>query len=104
MGKLMEWMEDKIRRLDVWDIAFVKWSMLFFTLWLAFIYAPLTAVLQGVNPWFYFGLFVLAILRPLYRGYIKKHTGLGFKVSAKITRAKPSKKAKKATKAKKKKK
>ena len=92
MGKFTEWMNSKIKRLDWFDMKLIKWSVLFFTLWLVFAFTVIRDALGKVNPWIWLGLGILAAARPCYRAYIKEHTGIGFKVGAKITRSKTGKK------------
>ena len=72
MGKYMEWMNAKIRKLDVWDMKLIKWSVLFFTLWLVFAFAAIHDWLETLNPGIFLGLGILACIRPCYRAYIRK--------------------------------
>lgn len=85
---LTEFARRKVSRLDHWDFALVKWSVGFFALWVAFVYTPLTDWLSSVNPWMWLGVSLVLAIRPLYRVWLKEHTGIGLKVGAKITRSK----------------
>lgn len=66
--KLFTYLDSRMKFLKVWDIALIKWSVLFFTLWLA----KLFPVLLSAPVWVYAVLFVLCALKPAYMFYLKK--------------------------------
>jgi len=67
----MLFMKKWMKKIDIWDIGLVKWSVLFFTLWLVAYFPAVMNFVHNTNPWYFFVLFILAILRPLYRIHLK---------------------------------
>ncbi len=60
---LVQWGNRKVKRLDFWDIALTKWSVLFFTLFLV----ALWPVLASLEWYFYLIPALLFAFRPLAR-------------------------------------
>jgi hypothetical protein len=60
------------KRLDVWDVALIKWSVFAFALFLVAVWPAFTKWVVSVNPWYFLILFILFMARPFYRGWLKK--------------------------------
>ena len=68
---MINWMKKKLKRMDIWDVAFIKWSTAAFVLFFITIWPVAMAWVQSVNPWYFFVLFVIFFIRPVYRIYLK---------------------------------
>ena len=65
---LKSWVNKKVKKLDWYDIALVKISTAALALFLAKVWWPLLSL----DWYWYFLIFSLAAIRPLYRAYFKK--------------------------------
>jgi len=65
------WVGKRIKRMDVWDVALVKWSVLAFTLFVVSIWPAFTSWVQSTSPWWFLIAALLFVLRPFYRVYLK---------------------------------
>ncbi len=64
--------EDRIKKLDVWDIALVKLYLVFVTL-AAITYIPaLMTWVHNTNRLYFLLAAIIFVIRPLYRVWIKK--------------------------------
>jgi len=61
-------MRSKTKKLDVWDMALIKWSCIAFGVLLVIIFPVLTTI----NIWWLIVLVVILMVRPLYRTYFKE--------------------------------
>ena len=61
-----------IKKLDVADMALIKFSVAAFTLFVITIWPGAMTWVRTVNPWYFFAAFVVIVARPFYRAYIKK--------------------------------
>jgi len=62
MGYLA-WMNRHVKSMDVWDIAFVKWSVFFFTLFLVAIIPEIASL-----AWYWYLIVAIALMiRPMIR-------------------------------------
>ena len=64
--------DKKVKKMDAWDVALTKWSVVAFVFLLMTIWSGLNTWVHSVNPWYFFAVFVILYARPVYRGYIKK--------------------------------
>ena len=62
------WMNEQVKKMDVWDISLTKLSVLFATL----VLVRLIPELLEINVWLALAIALLAAARPLYKIYIKK--------------------------------
>jgi len=62
------WMNEQVKKMDVWDISLTKLSVLFATL----VLVRLIPELLEINVWLALAIALLAAARPLYKVYIKK--------------------------------
>lgn len=60
-----------MKKMDVWDIALVKLAMIVFTLAALTTFGRLLTLLNNVNPFWYWGLFLLFAARPMLK-WIRK--------------------------------
>ncbi len=58
--KFFDWMKENTKKLSMWDIAFIKWSALFFGLWIATVFP----IIISLNPWVYFVMMILLAIKP----------------------------------------
>jgi len=64
----ISWANSKIKKLDYFDIGFIKFGTVAFTLMIAKLWEPLLSL-----EWYWYGLlFLLMIIRPWYKVVIKK--------------------------------
>jgi len=67
-----DWMRGKMDKIDHWDVGLIKVSVFFLAWWLAAQFTPMMDWLHNVNPWVWFGIFIVAAIRPFYKAHIKK--------------------------------
>jgi len=58
-------------KLDVFDVGLIKLSVVAFVLFVLGIWPAAMDWIGSVNPWYFFVVFLLSILRPGYRFWIK---------------------------------
>ena len=68
---MIDWMKKKMKKSDIWDIALIKWSTAAFVLFVITIWPAAMNWVHSVNPWWFFALFVIFVVRPFYRIYLK---------------------------------
>ena len=68
---MIVWLKKRVKRMDVWDIGLVKWSVAAFVLFIITIWPAAMTWVQSVNPWYFFIAFIIFVARPFYRVYIK---------------------------------
>jgi len=68
---MIKWMKKKMKKVDIWDIALIKWSTAAFILFLITIWPGFSAWVNSVNAWYFFAAFVIFVVRPIYRMYLK---------------------------------
>ena len=61
-------LNERIKRLDVWDISLTKWSVLFVTI----VIVKAFPQLLGIRYRYLIVLFLLCAVRPVYKFWIKK--------------------------------
>ncbi len=69
---MMGFFEKAVKKLDLWDIALIKFSVVVFTLFVITIWPAAMTWVHSVNTWYFFVAFVIFGARPIYRAYIKK--------------------------------
>ena len=67
----IKWMSKKLKRMDIWDVALIKYSVLTFTLWVITIWPAAMTWVNSVNPLYFFVAFIILVARPTYRIYFK---------------------------------
>jgi hypothetical membrane protein len=60
-----------IKKLDIWDIGLTKLSVAAFVLFLITIWPAAMDWVHSVNPWYFLVAFIIFVIRPTYRVYIK---------------------------------
>ena len=60
-----------IKKLDIWDIGLTKLSVAAFVLFLITIWPAAMDWVHSVNPWYFLVAFIIFVIRPLYRVYMK---------------------------------
>jgi hypothetical protein len=68
---MINWMNKKIKKLDVWDIALTKATVAASVLFIITIWPAAMAWVQSINPWYFLVAFVILVARPFYRFYLK---------------------------------
>jgi len=63
--------DKKVKKMDAWDVALTKWSVVAFVFLLMTIWSGLNTWVHSVNPWYFFVAFVILVARPIYRVYLK---------------------------------
>ena len=69
---MINWMKKKLKRMDIWDVALIKWSTAAFVLFVITIWPAAMNWVHSVNPWIFFIMFVIFFIRPIYRIYLKQ--------------------------------
>lgn len=64
-------LNENVKRLDIIDIGLTKITMVLFTLALITLFPQVLNFVLGINPWVYVVLFVIAMIRPLMKFFIK---------------------------------
>ena len=67
----MGFFSEKMKNLDVADIALIKLSVVAFVLFVLTIWPAAMDWVQGVNTWYFLIAFIILAARPVYRAYIK---------------------------------
>ena len=68
---MIAWLKKRVKRMDLWDVAVIKWSVVAFVLFVITIWPAFLSWVQSVNPWYYLVAFLILVARPFYRIYIK---------------------------------
>jgi len=68
---MIAWMNKRIKKMDAWDVALVKWSTAAFVLFFITIWPAAMNWVHSVNPWYFLIAFVIFAIRPFYRIYMK---------------------------------
>lgn len=61
----------KIKKMDFWDVGLIKWSTAAFILFVITIWPAVMNLVHSINPWWFFIAFVIFVIRPFYRIYLK---------------------------------
>ena len=67
----ISWSEEKLKRLSIWDIGLIKWSVIAFVLFVITIWPAFLSWVQSVNPWYFLIATLVFGERPMYRFYLK---------------------------------
>jgi hypothetical protein len=68
---MIDWMNKRMKKLDVWDVGFIKWSVVAATLFIITIWPAAMTWVQSVNPWYFLVAFVILVAKPFYKFYLK---------------------------------
>ena len=69
---MIKYMKKGMKKIDIWDVALIKWSTLAFTLFLITVWPAFSNLVFSINTWYFFVAFILLMIRPCYRMYFKK--------------------------------
>jgi len=64
-------MNNKIKKIDMWDIALIKLGVALFVLFVITIWPAAMTWVHSVNPWYFLVAFIIVIIRPFYKFYLK---------------------------------
>ena len=64
-------MDKSIKKMDFWDIGLIKLSTAVFVLFIITIWSAAMDWVHSVNPWYFLVAFIIFVIRPLYRVYMK---------------------------------
>ena len=67
----MKYFNEKIKSMDVWDVALIKLAVAVFVLFVITIWPAAMTWVHSVNPWYFFAAFVIFFVRPFYRICVK---------------------------------
>lgn len=67
----MKWLNKRIKKMDSWDVALIKWSTAAAVLFIIAIWPAAMEWVQSVNPWYFLIACVVLAIRPFYRIYVK---------------------------------
>ena len=67
----MNWWNKRIKKMDVWDVGLVKWSVAAVVLFIIGIWPAALNWVLSVNPWYFFVAFIVFAIRPIYKVYLK---------------------------------
>jgi len=67
----MNFLSKRVKRMDFWDIALIKWTVMAAVLFIITIWPAAMNWVHSVNPWYFFIAFLIFIARPFYRIYLK---------------------------------
>lgn len=68
---MIKYLNKRIKKMDVWDIGLTKFSVAAFVLFIITIWPAAMAWAHSVNPWYFLVAFLVFVIRPFYRIYIK---------------------------------
>jgi len=66
------WFKKELQKLNCTDIGLIKLASFVFALWLVSVLPGFANWVQSINHWWFLIIFIVAIARPFYKGYIKK--------------------------------
>jgi hypothetical protein len=66
--KIVKWFEGRMSKIDIIDVALIKWSVFAIALYIAKIWEPILSLDSSV----YLLLGLIFVIRPFYNFYIKK--------------------------------
>ena len=69
---MIKFWKKRLKKLDVFDIGLIKWSVVAFTLFVITIWPTAMTWVNSMNPWYFLIVAVIIAARPIYRVYIKK--------------------------------
>ena len=64
-------LDKNVKKLDTWDIALIKLSVAAFVLFIITIWTAAMDWVHSVNTWYFLIAFIVFVIRPIYRAYIK---------------------------------
>jgi len=67
----MSFFSKRVKKIDFWDVALIKWSVATFILFVITIWPAAMTWIHSVNPWYFFIAFLIFVARPAYRIYLK---------------------------------
>lgn len=68
---MIDWFNKRIKRMDTWDFGLIKLSVAAFVLFVIRIWPAAMDWVNSVNPWIFFMAFVIFMISPFYKLYIK---------------------------------
>jgi len=67
----MGFFNDKVRKMDFWDVGLTKLSTAAFVLFIITIWPAAMSLVSSINPWYFLIALVILAARPFYRVYLK---------------------------------
>ncbi len=61
-----------LKKIDVIDMSLIKFSVLFFTLWIVSLFPDFGEWIISIDHWYFLIVFLVISIRPIYRVYLKK--------------------------------
>jgi len=68
---MVKFFEDKVKKMDFWDIGLTKLSVAAIVLFVITIWPAAMNWVHSVNPWYFLIAFIIFVARPIYRVYLK---------------------------------
>ncbi len=69
--KMIAWLNKRLKKIDAWDMALIKWSVVAFVLFIITIWSAAMTWVNSVNPWYFLVVFIILVIRPFYKIYLK---------------------------------
>ena len=69
---MVKYFDERMKRIDVWDVVMIKFSVVAFVLFVIAIWPATMEWVLSVNPWAFLVVFVIFVARPFYKFYLKK--------------------------------
>lgn len=64
-------MDKKVKKMDTWDIALTKLSVMAFVLFVITIWPTAMTWVHSVNPWYFLAAWIIFAIRPFYKIFRK---------------------------------
>jgi len=68
---MIDWFNQRLKNLDVWDISLTKLSVAAGILFIITIWSAAMDWVHSVNPWYFLIAWIIFVIRPGYRFYLK---------------------------------
>ena len=68
---MIDWLNKRVKKMDIWDVGFIKWAAIASVLFVITIWPAAMTGVHSVNPWYFFVAFIIFVIRPFYRFYLK---------------------------------
>ncbi|MFH1237997.1 MAG: hypothetical protein ABIH79_00935 [archaeon] len=67
----MKYLEKALKKINVVDMGLIKLSVAAAVLFVLRIWPAAMAWVHSANPWYFFVAFVIFVIRPIYKAYLK---------------------------------
>ncbi len=68
---MKKFLDKKMKNMDCFDVSLVKLSVAAFVLFIITIWPAAMKLITSVNPWYFLIAFIILVIRPLYKIYLK---------------------------------